>query len=163
VVDRPSRVWKEMPLDKRARAAEAFWRDEESPEIDVQKLEAVALLARRLNFRPRSIQALPLERRAQHLAHVSEVADAIATRALVAYHFSHHRPLMSAFLDALGITHDQGLITQETVEPPDRTRLAAAVAAVRASFDPGDVDLYLRTLAALDGDTWGNLEGALAS
>jgi hypothetical protein len=161
MVDRPSRLWKDMPLERRVRAAEAFWRDEDSPDIDVQKMEAIVALARRLNFRTRSIQALPVERRARHLAQLTEVTDAIATRALIAYHFTNHRPLMAAFLDALGIAHEDGLITEEDVKAPDREKIAAAAATVRASFDPMDVDLYLRTLATLDGDTWANVEGAL--
>lgn len=152
-----------MPADKRVLAAEAFWRDRESPEIDVQQLEAVATLARRLNFRTRSIQALPVERRARHLAQVSELGDTVATRALIAYHFSHQRPLMAAFLDALGIAHDNGLITAEDVAPPDEARLLKAVAAVKAAFDPSDVDLYLRTLAVLDAGTWANLPGLLGT
>ncbi len=106
-----------MPLEKRVLAAEAFWLDRDSPEVDVQQMEAVATLARRLNFRARSIQALPVARRARHLAQLGDVGDTVATRALIAYHFSHQRPLMGAFLDALGIAHDNGLITEEDVGP----------------------------------------------
>ena len=160
-MDRPSQVWKDMPLEKRVLAAEAFWLDRDSPEVDVQQMEAVTTLARRLNFRARSIWALPVARRARHLAQLGDVGDTVATRALIAYHFSHQRPLMGAFLDALGIAHDNGLITEEDVGPPDETRLAAAVAALKASYDPADVDLYLRTLTVLDGGTWVNLAAVL--
>ena len=150
-----------MPPDKRVLAAEAFWRDEDSPDIQVQKMEAVAVLARRLNFRTRSIQALPVERRARQLAQMNDMADGIATRALVAYHFRNCRPLMGAFLDALGIAHEDGLITEEDIQAPDHGRLAAAVSTVKTSFDPNDVELYLRTLAVLDGDTWANVDSVL--
>jgi hypothetical protein len=160
-MDRPSQVWKDMPVDKRVLAAEAFWLDRESPDIEVQQVEAIATLARRLKFRTRSVQALPVERRARHLAQVSELGDTVATRALIAYHFSHQRPLMGAFLDALGIAHDNGLITDEDVAPPDEVRLSKAVATVRTAFDTVDVDLYLRTLATLDTGTWANLPAVL--
>ena len=160
-MDRPAQVWKDMPIEKRVLAAEAFWLDRDSPEVDVQQMEAEATLARRLNFRARSVHALPIERRARHLAQIGDVGDTVATRALIAYHFSHQRPLMGAFLDALGIPHDNGLITAEDVSPPDEARLSAAVAVVKSSFDPADVDLYLRTLAALDGGTWANLAAVL--
>lgn len=162
-MDRPSQVWKDMPVDKRVLAAEAFWLDRESPEIDVQQMEAVATLARRLKFRTRSIQALSVERRARHLAQVNDLGDTVVTRALIAYHFSHQRPLMGAFLDALGIEHDEGLITAEDVAAPDEARLSKAVAAVKTSFDPSDVDLYLRTLAVLDSGTWANIPAVLRS
>lgn len=152
-----------MPADKRVPAAAAFWRDTESPEIAAQHAEAVGMLARRLNFRVRSLQALPIDRRARHLAQVSDVSDAVATRALIAYHFEAQRPLMAAFLDALGIAHENGLITAENVSAPTADMLAAAVQTIRTSFPSDDVDLYLRTLATLDGDTWTHLDGLLSS
>lgn len=152
-----------MPADKRVAAATAFWRDTESPEIAAQHAEAAGLLARRLNFRIRSLLALPVERRARFLAQVHDVSDAVATRALIAYHFESQRPLMAAFLDALGIAHENGLITTEDVAAPEASTLAAAVQAIRGSFPSDDVGLYLRTLATLDGDTWTHLESLLAS
>ena len=39
--DRPSHLWRDMPLEKRIAAAGAFWRDRESPDIAVQHAEAV--------------------------------------------------------------------------------------------------------------------------
>ena len=120
------------------------------------------LLARRLNFRAKSIQAMPLDKRAAHLSRVGEVSDAIASRALIAYHFQQQRPLMAGFLEALGIPHDNGLITEENVSAPEAERLAAAIEQIRGAFPAEDVEFYLRTLAALDGDTWGGIEPLLA-
>jgi hypothetical protein len=159
--DKPSRLWKDLPPDTRLDAALAFWRDVESPDIAAQHAEAMALLARRLNFRAKSIQALPVDRRARHLAHIGDVSDLVATRALIAYHFSAKRELMSAFLDALGITHDSGLITAEQVLPPSLDRLTAAREGLKATFGEAEIDLYLRTLVALDADTWVNLDSLL--
>ena len=150
-----------MPVDKRLIAAEAFWREEQS-DAQMQHVEAVVAIAKRLNFRPKSVQALAIDRKAKHLAHMSEVSDAIATRALISYHFGAKRDLMGAFLDALGITHEQGLIAEESVAPPAREKLKTAIAAVRASFPREDVDLYLHTLSVLDGDTWAELDNVLA-
>ena len=91
------------------------------------------------------------------------MSDALATRALIAYHFATQRPLMTTFLDALGIAHDNGLITAEDVAPPDRERLAAATAALLAAHPADDAMRYLRTLVTLDGDTWVNLPGVIAA
>jgi hypothetical protein len=151
-----------MPVARRVAAADAFWRDESAEDIQAQHIEAMVLLARRLNFRAKTVQGLPVEKRAHHLARMSEISDAIATRALIAYHFQTQRPLMAAFLDALGIAHDNGLITGENVGAPDTDRLIAAIDSVRASFPADDVTCYLRTLTALDSDTWGAIEGLLA-
>lgn len=154
MADRPSRLWKDLPLEKRIAAADAFWRDEEGLE---QQAEATLLLARRLNFRAKSLQSLPIERRARHLANVTDVSDALAGRALIAYHFASERPLMTAFLDALGIAHENGLITAEEVPAPAQPQLEAAVEQIRTAFPHEAVDLYLRTLLALDSDTWTGL------
>ena len=155
VPSRPSILWKSLAPETRLAAADAFWRDDQAEE---QQVEAVVLLARRLNFRPKSLQALPTERRAKMLAQVSDVSDATATRALIAYHFAQQRPLMAAFLDALGVTHEDGLITAEEVPKPERARLSTAVEAIRASFPPHDVDVYLQTLVTIDPETWGEIE-----
>jgi hypothetical protein len=161
--DRPSQLWKEMPVEKRQLAAEAFWRDNESPEIQAQHVEALVAIARRLNFRAKSVQALPVERRAKHLAQMRDVSDALATRALIAYHFATQRPLMTTFLDALGIAHNEGLITAEDVAPPNREQLSAAMTALLAAHPDDDARRYLKTLVALDEDTWVNLPAVLGA
>jgi hypothetical protein len=144
-----------MSAERRLAAAEAFWRDEQG--LD-QQVEATVVLARRLNFRAKSVQALPIARRARHLAQVSDLSDAVVTRVLIAYHFSAERLLMAAFLDAVGIAHEDGLITADEIAAPDPSRLAAGVATLRGAFPADAVDLYLRTLVAIDPDTWGALE-----
>ena len=160
MAERPSRLWKHMPAEKRLAAAEAFWRDDQG-DIAMQHMDAMASIARRLNFRAKSVQALSVERKAKHLSQISDVSDAVATRALIAYHFTTKRELMAAFLDALGIQHDGGLINEETVPAPPKEKLTAAIATLRSSFPVEDVDLYLRTLSTLDGDTWGDVEAAM--
>jgi len=155
---RPSALWKELSPEKRLIAAEAFWNDENGRE---QQVEVIVTLARKLNFRPKSIPALPLERRSRLLAGLDDVSDAVAGRALIAYHLEAERPMMGAFLDALGIEHDNGLITAEEVPPPDPAKLVEGVRTLRAAF-PGDaVRLYLHTLVLLDGDTWADLDGLI--
>lgn len=146
-----------MPPDKRLLAADAFWRDTDD-DAQLQHVEAIVSLARHMRFRSKSVQALPLEKRARQLAQIGDVSDAIATRGLIAYHFAHARPLMAAFLNHLGIANDDGQITSEELTPPEATVLGEAVAAVRAAFPAADVDLYLRTLTTLDAGTWGALE-----
>ena len=157
MIERPSRIWKDLSADVRLAAATAFWKPDESNDAALQQGEAIMAIAKRLNFRPKSAQALPEERLAKLLAQMSDVSDAVATRALIAYHFETQRPLMSAFLDALGVAHDNGLITVESLPPPAAPAIEEAAGRVRQAF-PGDaVRLYLRTLKALDADTWANL------
>lgn len=146
-------------MEKRVAVADAFWRDDrESDELDTQRVEAIVAIARRLNFRTKSVQALPIERRAKQLAHMPDVSDTIAARALIAFHMVAKRPMMAAFLDAVGIAHEDGIITAEEVPTPDPARLKAGVKALRDGFPADDVTLYLQTLTALDSQTWGELE-----
>lgn len=159
---RASRIWKSLPLERRVEAATAFWKDDESPDVQMQHMEALVAIAQRMNFRTRSVQAFSPERRANALARIPDVSDAVAMRALVAFHFEARRDLMGAFLDALGVEHDHGMISDEDgIAPPDAARLARAVVAVRGAFPDEDVDLYLRTLLAVDQDTWAHLRGVV--
>jgi hypothetical protein len=151
-------MWKQMPPEKRQAAAAAFWDDENG--LD-QQVEVIVTLARKLNFRPKSLQQLPVERRIKMLANMSDVSEAVATRALIGYHLAAERPLMAAFLDAVGIEHDNGLITAEEVPTPAPEKVTAGVTAIKAAFPADAVQLYLNTLLVLDGDTWGTLDGQI--
>jgi len=158
---RPSRLWKDLSIDGRLPLAEAFWRESDDADVQMQHMEATAALARRLNFRVKSVMALPIERRAKYLAQMADVSETVATRALIAYHLAAKRPLMGAFLDALGIVHEDGVITTEEVPKPDAAQLKKGVEAIRAAYPAADVDLYLRTLEIIDGDTWGEIHSFL--
>jgi hypothetical protein len=161
---RPSRLWKDLPASTRHALADAFWREvgDDTTDTNAQHIEATLAIARRLNFRPKSIQVLPIERKAKQLAQLSDVSDSIATHALIAYHFTTQRPLMAAFLDALGIANDNGMITAEEVKPPEPEQLRDAIGTL-STFPAEDVSLYLRTLSALDEDTWRHLPDVLAA
>jgi hypothetical protein len=156
VTDYPNAVqlWKRLPEERKLRAAEAFWADDEA--ID-QQFEALTLLARRLNARPKFIQGMPPEKRARHLANHPGMPEVLAARLLVAYHLSQQRDLLRTFLDAVGIAHEDGLITTDP-EAPDADRLAAAAQAVDERFPAEDVSIYFVTLLTQDPDTWAGLK-----
>lgn len=151
---RPSKLWKHLPSDTRVAAAELFWADDQSTE---QQLEAVAALAAHMKFRAKSVIGLPLEKKAKYLSTLPTVSDAVAARALVNYHLERQRPMMGAFLDSLGIAHDNGLISEENVTKPEPEKLRTAAADLAANYPQPDVSLYLSTLVSQDPDTWGAL------
>jgi hypothetical protein len=64
---------------------------------------------------------------------------------------------MAAFLDALGVAHENGLIGDQAVIPQEPEKLQAAVKATAAAFPAEDLALYLSTLAFQDPETWGRL------
>jgi hypothetical protein len=72
------------------------------------------------------------------------------------YHLAEQRPLMGAFLDALGIAHENGLIQEDEVKP-DANKIAPAAAHIAKQFPADDVRIYLNTLLCQDPDTWSAL------
>lgn len=149
----PSRLWRRMSADQRLRAARSFWADDQATDDQIQ---AVLVIAQQKKFRPKSVLALEPERRAKHLAGLVSLPDALAARALVLYHLSDQREMMGAFLDALGLKHDNGLIEDDEAKP-DPAKIAAAVDAIASKYPADDVTLYLTTLVSQDPDTWGAL------
>lgn len=153
-IPRPSQLWKQLSPERKQQAAEAFWQDDNA---SLEQAEAVAAIAQRIKFRAKSVIALPVEKKARHLAALGGVSELLAARLLIAYHLSHQRPMMASFLDALGIAHEDGLIAEEEIAPPDAARLQQAAKAIAASYPADDVALYLSTLTWQDPDTWGAL------
>jgi len=140
-----------MPLERRIDAADLFWNDEHSAD---QQLEAVASIATHMKFRPKSVLTLEPERRAKYLATLPTMSDAIAARALVNYHLERQRPMMGAFLDLLGIPHENGLINDENVSKPDAAKVKEAAKALAEKFGADDTALYFATLVSQDPETW---------
>jgi hypothetical protein len=143
-----------MTPELRQQAARAFWMDEAATDDQVQ---AVMLIAQQKKFRPKFILSLDVDRKARHLATVGSLPDAIAARVLIVYHLAEQRRMMSAFLDALGIRHENGLIQDDEVKP-DAAKLAPAAARLAEQFPAEHVSLYLNTLLVQDPETWGGLE-----
>jgi hypothetical protein len=154
VLERPAVLWKQMTDAQRQAAAHAFWTD---PQSQMEHLEIDALMARRLNFRLKSVQTMAVDRKVKHLMAMGNVSDGVAGRLLVTYHLASQRPMMGAFLDALGIAHENGLIAEDATPQPDAEKLKAAAATLREKYPIEDVNLYFSTLVLQDADTWGGL------
>ena len=137
-----------MPLERRVDAAGLFWDDEHSAD---QQMEAVAALASHMKFRPRSVITLAPERRAKYLAQLPTVTDTIAARALVNYHLERQRPMMGAFLDLLGIAHENGLISEENLPKPDDAKAKQAAKDLDLAAILGELFL-LRDRRVMDVD-----------
>ena len=149
----PSRLWKRMTADQRRRAGAALW----AADDNVNEQRQVALLvAKQLKFRPKTMNALDADRKARYLANVAELPDEMAARLLVLYHVAEQQPMMGAFLDALGIAHENGMIKDDAATA-DPSKIRAAVAAISGQYPASDVSLYLDTLVSQDPVSWGAL------
>jgi hypothetical protein len=153
---RPAKLWRTLPIDARQAAATAFWSDDQA---GVEQTEGVALIAKQIKFRPKSVLTLSVEKKAKHLATMGQVSDLLAARLLVSYHLHHQRPMMGRFLDLLGIAHEDGLITDDSPTAPPAEKLDEAAKALATEFPEADVSLYFWTLLWQDPETWGGLQG----
>jgi hypothetical protein len=156
---RAARLWKNLSEEHRLAAAQAFWADEQAM---AEQAEVVGIIARQIHFRPRSVIAMSVEKKVRLLVRMGSVSDAVAARLLVSYHLETQRSMMGAFLDALGIAHDNGLIADEKLEAPSADRLSTAAAALREAHPEDNVTLYFNTLLIQDPETWGGLREVLA-
>ena len=149
----PARLWKKLTVPHRQKVAAAFWQADEAVDDQVQ---AALVIAQQKKFRPKFVLGLDDDRKAKHLASMSSIPEQVAARALIAYHLETQRPMMGAFLDALGIAHENGVIQEDEVKP-DAAKLGAGVDAIEKAYPVEDVSLYLNVLLCQDPETWGAL------
>jgi hypothetical protein len=152
-----TRLWKKLPREERLAAATAFW-NETSTEAAIAALQAIMKVRK---LRPQVARSLPLEERIQALASLLDPGETVAASLLVALHLAERRPMLGAFLDALGLPHEDGVLKQEAEEqaPPSEPSLQAAAAKLRGAFPEGQVAAYLNTLWLQDPERWGGLAG----
>jgi hypothetical protein len=158
----PSRLWRSLDADERSLAARAFfahpWGDAAT------RREGDLAIAKALRFREDAVRRLPADKRASYLAKAVQPADSLAGSILLALHLEQRRGLLSAFLDALGIPHDQGMIAEDReLQAPEREALGRAAEALDARFPVREVDVYLAALLALDPSVWEGLADVLES
>jgi hypothetical protein len=152
-----TRLWKSLPPEERRAAAATFFA--EPP----QELAGAALtaLVKARNLRPQAARALAPDAQARILATVLDPGEPLAQGLLVSLHLGHRRALLGAFLDALSLPHEDGVLKEEadSAPPVDVEKAKAAVAAL-ASYPPAEVRTYLNTLWLQDPDRWAALESA---
>ena len=139
-----------MTGEQRLRAARALWNDADAR---AEQIQAAGVIAQQLKFRPKTVAVLDKDKRARYLTNVVNVPDELAAKLLIGYHLAEQRPMMSTFLDAIGVAHEAGLINDDAASP-DPTRMAGAAAAIAAGYPAEDVAVYLNTLLWQDPDRW---------
>jgi hypothetical protein len=157
----PTQLFLALPSDVRLAAAKALYAHDwgESP----TRREADVAIMQGMRFRETAVRQLPIDKRAGYLARSIRPSESLASSLLLALHLEHRRPILSAFMDALGIPHQDGLIAEgHETKPPSKTALTKAIKAIKADFPEADVDVYLASLYVLDRETWANLGSQLA-
>jgi hypothetical protein len=152
-----SRLWKHLLPEDRLAATNAFFA-EPSPEVMGMALGAIV---RARHMRPQAARALPPEAQARILATVLDPGETLAASLLVALHLAERRPLLGAFLDAVGLPHEDGILKEEDDGAPlDEAQVRKGVSALSA-FPPSHVETYLNTLWLQDPERWAMLPGLL--
>lgn len=106
-------------------------------------------VAKALKFRPQAIRKLPLATRAKRARSIIErgsQAD-LCYELFGSYLVRNHKELVTGFLDATGVAHDEGMIEDVDNASPDAAKLAEAVKELDGRFEPEDVTLYLAIAA----------------
>jgi hypothetical protein len=144
------RILKELcTAERRKEILTLFWTDAEK---DTREL-VTAALAKGLNFRLDSVRKAPPARRAELLGmqlHVPQFEEPLEI-ALMLYHTGRANELLSAFLDAWKIPHENGSIEVDDYPVPDAAAVTKAVAALKSKFPEADIALYLATAGLLMG------------
>ncbi len=105
-----------------------------------------------LRFRPQAVRKLPMVQRAKRAKSILEAGKSadLAYEVFGAYLIRHRKDLVTGFLDATGVEHQDGMIEDIDKSKPAGPKIAAAAKDLDGKFPPEDVTLYL----ALAADQW---------
>lgn len=147
-----TRLWKHLGHEDRLAAAACFFRE---PAAEMVAM-AVSAIAKARHMRPQAARTLAPEAQARALAAILDPGEALSSALLVSLHMGERRALLAAFLDALGLPHEDGILKEDEASPAPLGEQAArkGVRALAAAFPRTQVDLYLNTLWLQDPEHW---------
>jgi DNA-binding transcriptional ArsR family regulator len=126
--------------------------------------QAIALASAALKSRPVYLQRQPFEKRAAAVRRaLGRVAsNSVAEEILATYFLECRRPLLTEWLDAVGLEHDEGTLREDEPAQPAKKKLREAVKTFRNGDDAADRELLLRAFAAQPAIRWPELDTLLA-
>lgn len=148
-------LWSALEPAEREAALQSLVDDKESRPHLVQY---VSTLPRFKAFRPQAIKKLTDRELISAIASSTSLTPDMIRSALISLHLPGRAAMLGAFLEALGIPHENGLITEgATVTLPKGDKLQAAITKLTSEFPPREVTVYLLALIAMDPETWKGL------
>lgn len=150
------KLWKALTPEERALGVDASLADDQNGWVKATTRSAIAT---KLKFRPQTVATWPRPKLVSEAARLPLDDVQLLSAYLIDLHLGHRRPMMAAFLDALGIANDDGRIDSETTNVPaqDAGTLATAADDLVSRFPADDVATYFLTLLLQDSATWGGL------
>ncbi len=126
--------------------------------------QAVGAACATLKARPQFMMKQSKEKRAHFVRQALSRfgAATIAEEVLAAYFLEVRRDLLTEWLDALGIEHENGILKSDNPAEPSRETIEAAVGKFRAGEGAEDRQLLLEAFAAQTAVEWPALDALLA-
>ena len=156
---RPHEIFAAMPPEQ----AEAFFGRlaQDSPMMFAQSVHAAAAA---MKSRPQYLLKQPMPKRVASVrrALTRVAASDLAEEVLAVYFLECRQSLLTEWLDALGLDHEEGVLQEEAPASPDATQLEKAVAQYRSAEDDPDRLLLLRAFAAQNAINWPALDALIA-
>jgi hypothetical protein len=133
---------------------------EKAPQMYKQALIAASAA---MNARPVYFQRQPFEKQVMAVRRaLSRVAaNGVAEEILAIYFLECRKELLIEWLDAVGLEHDEGTLSDDQPVAPDRAALGKARDAFCAVDDDVDRELLLNAFAAQTAIDWPDLEALL--
>lgn len=115
-----------------------------------------AEVAKAVHFRPQAIRKLPMPRRARKAKSIliSTSNAELCYELFGTYLIKEHKELVTGFLDATGVEHEEGMIEDLDNNKPAGGKVAAAVKDLDGKFEAEDVTVYL----ALCAEQWPDVD-----
>jgi len=126
--------------------------------------QALAIAAAAFKARPVYLARQPLPKQAAAIRRaLSRVAaNLFAEEMLAVYFLECKKDLLIEWLDAVGVSHDDGTLTTEEPKAPSKKKLESAAKAFHAASDDLDRPLLLAAFAAQDAIDWPDLDALIA-
>lgn len=127
-----------------------------SPEV---YREALAGAARAQRMRLPALQKQPAARQAASIRRALTRLDLqeAGAQILIEWLTKHQQPMLTQFLDDLGIAHEEGTVKDDVGAQPEAARLHVAVEHLYQSFPPEQVRVYLSAFSLMTAHDWPTL------
>ena len=135
-------LWKALTPDERMAAATSYLADD----ADARK-RLNRIVARARNFRPATVQRWPEEKVVKAVRHVPLNDDPrVAEPLLRCHHLPGQSDMVIAFIDGLGVSHDQGKVESLSVIDAKEDVVRSATGEIVEQFGLRAAGVYLLTL-----------------
>jgi hypothetical protein len=156
---RPHEIFAQMPAST-AHEMFAFVFENEKPLYRA----TIESLATQRKLRPVFVERKPRHERFAWMqdALSRKISETVAAHLLQIWLVRAHSKLLCAFLDGLGIKHDENGTIEQLPAAPKKAELVKVIDSLLESHDRAVVAVYLHAFQALDDKGWSTLDELLA-